>query len=298
MKNLLHKPLRFAFGLFSRGRAVFWPVQTTDRIAIIATVISIAAAGATVWSAFFAKDQASSARISAKAAADSVPYARASADAAVETLRRSDENLQIFLDLDRTHPATIAYVPGAGFSVSVFSDAVIVNTGGTPAVITDRLVTTYAGAAQYSSRVDIFDGATGQLWPKFAVIRPGEPVHLRLRGWIHADAPQFGKLINFVSTLFPGGETAPGQQDRQFASLEALRDEISRHAPPDVSEALDRLLYGPGINSHSLPSSPWSEKGQTGFSRMTLVLRTAASRTYKSTPSLFALGPDPSGYIP
>jgi len=275
--------------------AALWPSALDARVAIVAAFISAIAALGTVWSARFAGDQALAARVSAKAAEEAVPYARASAEAATETLRRSDEDLRILVDVDNQAPVAVSLTVSdefSSFSIKFSATAVIINMGGSPAVVTDRIVGTYS-SSEYQSRSDIFDASTGAPWPKFVVIRPNEPVRLSLRGTLFGDNRQSPTVTRALATLFAQHEHQNGSLERQFGSLAALSREIHSHAR-EVADEFDSFLYGPATKPGTISSNPWSEKEETGYSRIILSISTASRRTYRGSPGLIIGGPDPA----
>lgn len=258
-------------------------LKTSDKIAAVAAVISVAAAAATVWSSYFSKDQALSARLSAKAALD--------------TLQRSDENLVILTDVDRDAPVTLSgMIIGnyLAFSIKFSAHAVIINTGGSPAIVMDSIVETDSTASQLESRVDIFDASDGAPWSKLAVIQPNDPLRLILRGSLSSSSRRSPSVTKDLLGLFTQTEVQSGRLDRQFSSFAALREEIQKRYGEGVGREFDSFLYGPAYKSGPISSTPWSEKGEVGFSRIILKLSTASHRVYRSSPGLLVVGPDPS----
>jgi hypothetical protein len=276
-----------------------WRSPLDARIAIVAAFISVIGALGTVWSARFAGDQASSARVSAKAAEEAVPYARASAETAIETLRRSDEDLRILVDVDYHAPVTVSFTVSdeySSFSIRFPATAVIINTGGSPAVVMDSIVGTYAASeyqGDYQSRNDIYDASTAAAWPKLAVIRPNELLRLSLLGNLVGSNRQLPTVSKALATLFSQREHQNGRLQRQFDSFAALSEEVHSHAGQTANE-FDRFLYGPAAKPGTISSNPWSEKEETGYSRIILRVRTASRRTYRSSPGLLMVGPDPA----
>jgi hypothetical protein len=266
--------------------AALWPSALGARIAIFAAFISVIGALGTVASALFAKDQAVSARVSAQAAEEAVPYARASAEAASETLRRSDENLLILVDVDRSPAAVTLSDENSFFSISFSATAKIINTGGSPAVVTDSVVGTYAASEfaipEQQSRANIFDASTGAPWPKFVVIRPNEPLRLSLHGALSVSNRQLSVAL---SNLFDQPEHPNGSLQRKFDFISALVGYIDSHAGKELATEFYSFIYGAAAKPGTIYSNPWSEKEESGYSRIVLKISTAYGRTYRSSPS-------------
>ena len=278
-----------------------WPshlkARTANFASVIAAIISVIGALGTAWSARFAGHQALSARVSARAAEEAIPYARASAKAAVETLRRSDEDLRILADVDRAAPITVSLIASGdylSFSIQFRANAAIINTGGTSAIVMDSVVETHAGTQEHQSRVDIFDASSGLPWPKLAVVRPNEPLPLNLLGTLSGDNLQFPTTTKVLTALLGPREHQGGTLQHQFDSLEALSHEVRSHAGEEAASEFDNFLYGPAAKPGPISSGPWSETGEVGHSRILLKVSTASRRTYRSSPGLLFVGPDPA----
>lgn len=172
----------------------------------------------------------------------------------------------------------------------------IINTGGSPAVVTDSIVGTYAASEyqrDYQSRSDIFDASNGSPWPKLAVIRPNEPVRLSLLGNLFGNSRQLPAVAKALAMLFSQHEHQNGSLQRQFDSLAALSQEVHSRAGQLANE-FDSFLYGPAAKPGTISSNPWSAREETGYSRIILRIGTASGRTYRSSPGLLMVGPDPA----
>lgn len=262
---------------------LMWPLKTSDKISALAAAISVVAAAATVWSSYFSKDQALSARLSAKAA--------------VDALQRSDENLVILTDVDRDAPITLSGTGNGNvfsFSIGFSAHAVIVNTGGSPAVVMDSIVETDGAARRFESRVGIFNESDGAAWSKLAVIQPNNPLRLSLRGFLGSNNLLYPSLAKALFELLRQTEVQNARLERQFSSFTALGEELHKRYGKSVAGEFDSFLYGPASKSGSLSASPWSEKGEVGFSRIILKVSTASHRVYRSSPGLLVFGSDPS----
>jgi hypothetical protein len=145
------------------------------------------------------------------------------------------------------------------------------------------------------SRTDIFDPATGAPWAKFAVIRPNEPVRLNLAGSLLGSSKDSPAATKALMALFPSLQRQNGGEQRQFASLDALSQDVRGRAGKAMASDFENFLYGSFATKPArLSSGPWSEKGEKAFSRVILRISTAARRTYRSSPGLLAFGPDPA----
>ncbi|NVN06569.1 hypothetical protein HW509_13345 [Asaia spathodeae] len=287
MSKLIIKKISDFFCNFVRKTKAFCKSMSTlitpDKIAAGAALLSVAAAVATIWSSSFSKDQALSARLSAKAALD--------------TLQRSDENLVILTDVDRDAPVTLSgTILGnyLAFSIKFSAHAVIINTGGSPAIVMDSIVETDSTASQIESRVDIFDASDRAPLSKLSVIQPNDPLRLILHGSLSSSSRRSPRVTKDLLGLFTQTEVQSGHLDRQFSSFAALSGEIHKRYGEGVAHEFDSFLYGPAYKPGSISSTPWSKKGEVGFSRIILKLSTASHRLYRSAPGLLVVGPDPS----
>lgn len=276
MQQLLCRA-RDVLGCWLRASAVaLWPPQREARLATTALGVSLVSAIGTVWS---------------------VVYAGASANAASETLRRSDEDLLILVEFDRHAPVSVWQTSrnlSASFSIDLLADAVVINTGGSPAVVTDSIVETRTVESVYGSRVAVFDASSGARWARFTVVRPGEPQRLRLHATLEGSLEASPAAARALAALFDEQGEKSSALKREFPSINALTNEVRGRAGEERANEFESYLYGPALRGGPLGASPWSEEGEAGFTRIILKVGTANRRVYRSSPGLLAYGPDPA----
>lgn len=281
--------------------SIFHVSSADRRVAILAAVGSLVGAVGAFWSARYAGGQAEAARISAQAAADTVPYARAQAEAAVETLRRSDEDLLVVVSVDSSAPVVIRRSTGncdAVFSVDLEAGAAVVNKGGSPAVVSDAVMSVHLpDGSSYNSRVSIFDATTGIRWARFSVVRPGEPRALRLSVSLTASDRSKPGVATALCGLFNVSSNASDPRTITFSSFMALFDAVRGRSGELAQKEVFRFFYGSETMFGAMDVNPWSEAGEKEHTRVTLSLRTIHGRTYKSSPGLIFLGDDPNFHL-
>jgi hypothetical protein len=136
----------------------------------------------------------------------------------------------------------------------------------------------------------LFDASTGAPWPKLAVIRPNEPLRLKLRGALEVSNRQLPTVTVALATLFAPPEHQNGRLRRKFDSISSLMLESYKNAGESAKE-FEYFLYG--MRTGTISSNPWSEKEEAGYSRIILRLSTASDRTYRSSPGLL-IGSNPA----